>query len=233
MTITYHQDLIQGTDEWLAARCGLITASEVKHLLTPKKLEPVTRRSVDERHKFAAHVYDLAAQRITKFVEPSYIGSDMLRGMDEEILAVHLYGEKYAEVEPMGFITNDKWGFTLGYSPDGLIHNRRRAIECKSRRHAFHLECVAHREVPAEFALQLQTGMMVAELECIDFISYSGGLPMLVLTVYPDQRVQDAIIESCQRAEDDIAAVMRGYKGAVSDLGLHPTERREVQEMFV
>lgn len=233
MPITYHTDLIQGTDEWLAARCGLLTASEIKHIITPKKLEPVKRKATEERHKFAAHIYDLAAQRITKYVEPSYIGSDMLRGMDEEIFAVELYQEKYAPVEPVGFITNDKWDFTLGYSPDGLTHNRKRAVECKSRRHAFHLECVAHREVPTEFHLQLQTGMMVAELECIDFISYSGGLPMLVLTVHPDDVVQSAILDACRMAEDDIAAVMRGFEGSVSALGLHPTERREAQEMFV
>ena len=233
MTITYHQDLVQGTDEWLAARCGLITASEVDRIITPKKLEPVTRRSTSDRHKFAAHVYDLAAQRMTNYVEPSYIGSDMLRGMDDEILAVDLYGEKYSEIEPMGFITNDKWGFTLGYSPDGLTHNRKRAIEVKSRKMAFHLECVAHREVPVDFHLQLQTGMMVAELESIDFISYCGGLHMLPLTVYPDDVVQSAIIEAAKRVEEDIAAVMRGYDGAVKDLGLHPTERREVQEMYV
>lgn len=233
MTITYHQDLIQGTDEWLAARCGLITASEVDRLITPKKLEPVSRKSKDDRHKFAAHIYDLAAQRMTKYVEPSYISSDMLRGMDDEIFAVELYQEKYAPVEPMGFITNDKWGFTLGYSPDGLTHSRCRAIEVKSRKMSFHFECVAHREVPVEFHLQMQTGMLVAELESIDFISYCGGLPMMPLTVYPDEVVQSAIIEACKRAEDDIAAVMRGFEGAVKDLGLHPTERREVQEMYV
>lgn len=30
-----HSDLIQGSDEWLEARRGIITASEVKLILTP------------------------------------------------------------------------------------------------------------------------------------------------------------------------------------------------------
>ena len=33
--IRYFPDLIQGSDEWMAARCGLLTASEMKHILTP------------------------------------------------------------------------------------------------------------------------------------------------------------------------------------------------------
>ena len=35
MPITYHNDLIQGSDEWHAARCGRLTASEMKLILTP------------------------------------------------------------------------------------------------------------------------------------------------------------------------------------------------------
>ena len=33
--IKYHTDLVQGSDEWLAARRGILTASEMKLILTP------------------------------------------------------------------------------------------------------------------------------------------------------------------------------------------------------
>lgn len=35
MSVTYHPNLIQGSDEWMATRCGMLTASEMKLILTP------------------------------------------------------------------------------------------------------------------------------------------------------------------------------------------------------
>ena len=35
MSITYHTDVVQGSDEWVAMRRGLITASEMNLILTP------------------------------------------------------------------------------------------------------------------------------------------------------------------------------------------------------
>ena len=37
--IKYHNDIEQGSDEWLALRCGVLTASEIKHIMTPKTLK--------------------------------------------------------------------------------------------------------------------------------------------------------------------------------------------------
>ncbi len=72
--ITYYPDLIQGSDEWKSARCGLLTASEMKLIITPTTLK------IASNDKERAHLYELLAQRITRYVEPSYISDDMLRG---------------------------------------------------------------------------------------------------------------------------------------------------------
>ncbi len=114
MTITYHHDLDQGSEAWLAARLGILTASQVKLVLTPTL-------KVANNDKTRAHVYDIAAQRITQYLEPQFIGDDMLRGMEDETYARDKYAEKCAPVTECGFITSDKFGFTLGYSPDGLV----------------------------------------------------------------------------------------------------------------
>mgnify|MGYP002129560140 CR=1 FL=1 len=45
----------------------------------------------------------------------------MLRGQEDEIYARQAYADHYAPVTETGFVTNDKWGFTIGYSPDGLV----------------------------------------------------------------------------------------------------------------
>lgn len=222
MTITYHNDLIQGDEAWHAARCGLITASEVKLLLTP------TLKTA-RNEKTRAHVYELAAQRITRYTEPSYIGDDMLRGWEDEITARELYSQHVAPVDEVGFVTNDQWGFTIGYSPDGVVGNDG-LIEIKSRRQKFQAETIIFNEVPTDYVLQLQTGLMVTGRKWIDFISYCGGMPMFVHRVWPDDVLQSAIIDAATEFEAQIAAAIAQYH--VNAAGLVMTERRVVQEMF-
>lgn len=222
MTITYHRDLIQGSDEWRAARCGLITASEMKLLMTPT-LKPA------RNDKQRAHIAELAAQRITRYVEPQYVGDDQLRGHEDEVEARALYAKHHAPVEEMGFITNDAWGFTLGCSPDGLVGDDG-LIECKSRRQKYQVETIVSGEVPADYALQIQTALLVTGREWLDFVSYSGGLPMFTIRCKTDLAIQEAIIDVCEEAEAAIALMVGRFITASN--GLIPTERRIEQEMF-
>lgn len=240
--ITYHPDLIQGSDEWLEARRGIITASEMHLLLTPppkdetrvkKNGAPYKQR---EWNPFAdnadcrSHIYELAAQRISGHVEPCYISDDMLRGQEEELLARELYAKEFSPVTQVGFVTNDEWGFTLGYSPDGLV-GEDGLIEAKSRRQKYQVETIIGGKMPDEFALQVQTGLLVTRREWLDFISYSGGLPMFIVRVYPESRFQDAIIEAATKAEEQIAEKMFQYKLASEAMIETPRTKRE--EMFV
>jgi predicted phage-related endonuclease len=226
MAITYHRDLEQGSEEWLAARRGLLTASEMRLILTPT-LKPA------KNEKERAHLFELLAQRISGYVEPTYIGDDMLRGMADEITARALYADNYAQVEEMAFITNDRWGFTIGYSPDGLVGNDG-LIECKSRRQKYQIKTIFENVIPEEYYLQIQTGLLVSERKWLDFISYSGGLPMITMRAYPDKKVMDAIVEAATDFEERLSEAKKTYL-----LNLNPpsrtlpTERTIVEEMHL
>lgn len=226
MTIKYHLGLIQGTPEWHAARCGLLTASEMDRILTPTL-------KVAANDKERAHVWEIAAQRITKFVEPSYIGDDMLRGWEDEILARDLYSKHYAAATEVGFVTNDQWGFTIGGSPDGLIGDDG-LIECKSRRQRFQIETIAIGTVPIEHILQVQTLLLVTGRSWCDYVSHSGGLPLFVARSYPDDKIQDAIIEAARAFEDRVTQRMIDYSASITALGdgVIPTERRETGDII-
>lgn len=204
-----HDNLEQGSEAWLAARCGLITASEMGMILTAKTMK------VAANEKITAHIYDLAAQRITKFTEPIFVSADMERGHIDEQEARALYSEKYAPVRQAGFITNDKWGFTLGYSPDGLVENDG-LIECKSRRQKYQLQTLVENllsdTVPSEYVMQHQTGLLVAEREWIDFISFSKLLPMAVIRMHPDDKIQSAILEAAEITEAKIAQIVSTFQ---------------------
>ena len=225
MTITYHTDLIQGSDEWLAARMGILTASEVKHILTPTL-------KIANNDKTRQHVWELAAQRITRYVEPQYIGDDMLRGYADEILAREKYSETRAPVEEVGFVTSDALGFVMGYSPDGLVGDDG-LIECKSRRQKYQVQTICEGAVPDEYVLQLQTGLLITGRKWIDFISYSGGLPMFVHRVFPDPAIQSAIVSAATEFEAKVVQAVQSFHDNVKAHGYVATERVVEQEMYV
>ncbi|MGX7708005.1 YqaJ viral recombinase family protein [Methylobacterium sp. Gmos1] len=228
MAVRIHTDLIQGTDEWIAARCGLLTASEMSLIITPAKLQAA--RNDKER----AHLYELLAQRVTRYVEPHYVSDDMLRGHDDEQEALRLYGLHRAPVQQVGFITNDRWGFTIGYSPDALV-GEDGTVEVKSRRQKYQVETfilhVPNGSIPADFLIQVQTGLMVSERKWCDFLSYSGGLPMVPVRVFPDERIQSAIAETAEAFEHRLADAMAQYRDAVAASGAIPTQRIEREIM--
>ena len=224
--IRHHADLIQGSDEWLSARCGLLTASEMKLIVTP------TLKTADN-DKTRAQLWELLAQRVTGYVEPHYISDDMLRGQEDEIEARALYARHYAEVVEAGFVTNDQWGFTIGYSPDGLVGDDG-LIECKSRRQKYQMETIASLKMPADYMIQVQTGLLVSGRNWCDFVSYSGGLHMVTIRVMPDPEIQGAIIAAATAFEAKLSEKLAAYHSAIaSPARLIPTERRIEQEMHL
>lgn len=229
MTITHHRDLIQGSDEWMQQRLGLLTASEMRLILTPTM-------KIASNDKERAHLYELLAQRISNYVEPRYVGDAQIRGHDDEIEARLQYEREHGPVEIVGFITNDKWGFTLGYSPDGLVGSDG-AIEAKSRCQKYQVQTFVENvgldrgeTIPPDFAFQVQTGLLVSERKWIDFISYSGGLPTAVIRVHPIEAVHNAIVEAAGDFERRLAEKLKIYREATA--GLTPTERRIEMEMY-
>jgi hypothetical protein len=225
VTVTYHHDLLQGTQEWLDARRGLLTASEMCRIITPTL-------KVANNGDSRKHVYEIAAQRITGHVEEGFISYKMMRGHEEEVDARDHYRRHYAPTTPCGFITNDRWGFTLGYSPDDLV-GEIGLIEAKSRDAAFQVETIVKGEIPSEHVIQVQSALLISEREWCHFLSYSGGLPMDLIPTEPIPEFQEAITEAAKAFEARVAEVIEAYHAAVKAKNLHPTERRAPQEMFV
>lgn len=223
--IRYYKDIEQGTDEWLALRCGLLTASEVKYILTPTL-------KIANNEKTRQHIYELAAQRITDYVEPQYISDDMLRGAEDEIEARALYSEHYKKVTEVGFVVNEKYGFDFGFSPDGLI-NLEGFIEIKSRRQKYQAETILAQEIPQEHILQVQSGFVVTERDWCDYISYCGGMPMCVLRAYPDDKIMQAIIEAGKQTEEKIKESVKRYNEIVAEKKYIATERRIEEEITI
>jgi predicted phage-related endonuclease len=231
MTITYHPNVEQGGDKWHDQRRARLTASEMKLILTPTL-------KVSSNDKERSHLFELAAQSVTGYTEPRYVSDDMLRGQVDEITARALYAENFT-AEPVtecGFVTRDFGdGVVIGYSPDGLVGDAG-LIECKSRRQKFQLETIIagpSGAIPEEYVIQCQTGLLVTGREWLDFVSYCGGMPMVVIRVYPDAKIQAAILEAATAFYGRMLAKIAEYQAALTQLRWVPTERTVEQEMVV
>lgn len=227
--ITYFPELEQGSEAWLQMRCGMLTASEVKLIMTPTG-------KIADNDKTRAHVWELAAQRISGHVEPTYVSDDMLRGHDEEILARQTYDQCIAATKAVGFVVNRKLGFPIGCSPDWLVGTDG-VGEAKSRRQKFQVqtivENVGKETCPDDFVIQVQTALWVTERKWLDFCSYSNGLHMPVIRILPDPVWQERFEEAATAFEARVQQAVNDYRAALaSGARLIPTERRIIQEMF-
>ncbi len=225
MSLIEFPDVIQGSDEWHDQRRGIVTASVVGQLVTAKALK------IAANDKSRSIVAQLVAERITGYTDPTYIGDDMLRGIDDELRARDLYAEVYQRpVREVGFLLRKEDTWQLGYSPDGLVGDDG-LIEVKSRRSKLHLSTILAGEVPAEYMAQCQAGLLVSGREWLDFISYSGGMPMWHKRLLPDPAWQDAIVAAVEQFEATAAEMVAEY-AALTD-GLPATERVTEMEMRI
>lgn len=221
MTLTVHAELMQGSPEWHAQRRGIATASVVGRLITPKTVQPA------ENPESRALTFLRAAERITGWTDPTFVSDDMQRGIDDEPLARSVYAQNYAPVETVGFMTEDQWGYRIGYSPDGLVGDDG-LIEIKSRRSKTQLTTILADEVPTEDYAQLQCGLLVSGRQWIDYVSYCGGMPLYVKRVLPDEKWFTAIVDAVAKLEKTVAEIIETYGQSVTGL---PTTEREPEFM--
>lgn len=215
--LTIYHELEQGTEEWLAARCGILTASTIGQLITPKTVK--TANNDYSRALTAA----LVAERVTGHVEPIIPSRDMERGTLDEPYARAAYAKHMGvDVDEIGFMVRDFDGHPLGYSPDGLVGDDG-LIEIKSRRQKTHLATILDDGVPAENMAQIQTGLLVSGRAWCDYISYCGGMPLYVKRVLPGPRWASTILDALFQFEDAARKMTRAYNNAVRGLPL--TER--------
>lgn len=266
MSLRVYEDLEQGSPEWLAARCGIVTASVVGNLVTtrtcgameflcpacmadpgdscwgvankegirkplknahPERAEHARTQNISELVPSTGDtaktlMHTLIAERITGHVEPIFPNRAMERGTMDEPYARAAYMKHHAAVEMVGFITEDKYGFTLGYSPDGLVGDDG-LIEIKSRDQKTQLRTFLRNEVPAANMAQLQGGLLVTQRAWIDYVSYCGGMPLFVKRVYPDPEWQRVIVEAAGAFEASATNIISQYLDASA--GRPATER--------
>lgn len=216
MALREYPDVLQHSDEWLAVRRGIVTSSVVGRLITPAKLAPAKNEAA--RNVVAA----IVAERITgRTDDDGAVSWDMLRGREHEPYARDAYSTHHAPVREMGFMARDDWGFSIGWSPDGLVGDDG-CIEIKCPRAKRHLATIVADEVPAEHTAQIQTALLVSGRDWCDFVSFCGGMPLYRKRVLPDPAWHAAIVAAVTEFEAHAAQMAAAYRAAT--VGLPATE---------
>ena len=216
MTLHIYDQLEQGTDEWLEARRGMVTASTVGQLLTatgrPANNDTSRRLTLT-----------LVAERITGEIEPVWINDDMQRGHDVEPIARNLYAQSFADepVTETGFMVRDDWGFRLGFSPDGLVGDNG-LLEIKAPRAKGHIATILADDMPSHHMPQIQAGLLVSGRDWCDFVSYRGGLPPYIKRIHADAKWAEAIVDAVSAFEQRAEEMVHNFDTATK--GMRTTE---------
>jgi putative phage-type endonuclease len=221
MTLHVFDKVEQGSPQWHDLRRGLVTASTVGKLITPT----LKVASNDVSRGLTA---TLVAERITGYTEDTPMTSDMWRGVDSEPIARDIYSGHYQQAVEVGFMRRDEDGWSLGYSPDGLV-GVDGLIEIKAPRAKTHLNTILRGEVPDHYMAQLQAGLLVTGRDWCDFVSYCGGMPLWVQRVSPQDDWFEAIEAACRQFETTAVGMVAAYHAAAN--GLPATERIVELEM--
>lgn len=176
----YRMDIVQGSDAWLAARLGVVTASEFDQILTPAKLE-LSKSS-------ARYMYRKLGEWMLGAPLEAFVSPWMERGKDLEPEAIRYYEmERDCETQPVGFISTDDG--SIGCSPDRLIGTTG-VLELKCPSLEVHVGYMLDPvSLAAEYRLQTQGEMWVSGRHQGDIMSYYPGFPAVIVPLKPEEKV--------------------------------------------
>ena len=225
MKRTFFNDMEQSSDEWLQARCGIVTASTMRNLVT-------SAGRVADNDTSRGFIRQLATERIIGVPEYTYPTRPMQRGNLLEPHARELYAEHYAPVDEVGFIRLDTDEYSLGYSPDGVIGHDG-LLEIKSPGPKEHLRTILADAVPSVYVWQVQVGLYVTGRSWLDFISYCPGADLYVKRVRPDKEAFGTIHLAVSQAETAVRNIIDDYtesgKNRVKTEWFNPFEEEEME----
>jgi putative phage-type endonuclease len=161
-------EIIQGSAEWKAIRCGKVTASRVADVITRTKTGYGASR--------ANYAAELVAERLTGVVIEGYTNAAMQHGtMTEPEARVAYEFRTDQSVVEVGFIEHPNLAM-CGASPDGLV-GEDGLIEIKCPNTATHIDTLLSGKIPGKYETQMLWQMACSGRKWCDYVSYDPRLP--------------------------------------------------------
>lgn len=180
----------QGQTEWLTARVGKVTASELHNLLTPE-----FKQKTGETPK--TYLYSKVAESWRGQPLAGFSGSwSTDQGNMREEEAIPWYALTYdCDIERVGFIEHDDG--RCGGSPDGLIGDDG-GIEVKCPEPVNHMRYLMEGVLPKDYVIQVHSNLYMSGRKWWKFLSYRRGFPPFVLTIQRDEEIMKKIHDALQ-----------------------------------
>lgn len=179
-----HNELKQGTPEWLAVRQLKLTASKAQAI-------------ANQGAGLKTLVEELVAEYFSKAEKEQISNEHIERGNELEPQARALYEiEKDVFVYEVGFIEYNDYS---GVSPDGMV-NYDGLLEIKCPADKKYIQQLVSKKVPSEYMWQMQMQMLVSERKWCDYMIYNPNFKKdyMIIRVNPDEKMQDKLINGIE-----------------------------------
>jgi hypothetical protein len=202
-------DVVQGSDDWRAARKGLVTASVFSTVMASGKDGGVSIGRTKLLHK-------LAAETITGEVSPEgYQSQAMMKGSAMESEARESYARrKGVEVQQVGLVKNFGGLKACGASPDGLL-GFDGGLEIKIATEAHILIPMLQRPaaMPSEHRAQIQGGMWICERSWWDLTIYHHrSMPAVDIRIYRDESYIQQLSNEIERFNFELRRLIESLR---------------------
>ncbi|WP_051044615.1 lambda exonuclease family protein [Methylobacterium sp. B1] len=193
-------EMIQGTAEWLDARCGKVTASRVADVLAVKR----DGKPTADRERY---LMELVGERLTGLATQHYLTAAMIEGSEREPQACDAYEFLYGvDTVKVGFVDHPTIAMA-GASPDRLVGGDG-LVEFKCPTLRTHLETLLAGEIPEDHRPQMRWQMACTGRVWCDFATWHPSVPP-ALRLWVKRLHRD----EAQIARDEEA--VRGFLGEV------------------
>ena len=161
--------MIQGSEEWIAARLGRVTASVISDVMAKGRsgAPSATRANLLAR---------IVAERLSGRAAEGFTSQAMQHGIDTEAQARACYTmETGRNVDEVGFVPHPSIAMA-GASPDGLV-GERGLVEIKCPNTATHIDTILTGAVPDKYLKQMLFQMACTGRDWCDFVSFDPRMP--------------------------------------------------------
>jgi len=162
-----YREIEQGSDSWLELRKGKVTASRVADVLAKTKTGVSASRG--------NYLIQLALERVTGVIEPSYTNDAMAYGTANEQTARTAFEVAHnVFVDQVAFVDHPTIK-NFGCSPDGIVGDSLLEIKCPYQS-AIHWSYFKD-GCPSKYYTQIQAQMSCTGAKSVWFVSFDPRMP--------------------------------------------------------
>jgi exodeoxyribonuclease (lambda-induced) len=203
-------EAVQGSEQWLQARSGVITASRVSDAIAVLQRKSGSKNPGDPTGESDKYAYEVAFERISGVPYGAPIKAYTLeRGHTLEPVARMLYEERTGNLAmESGIVLSDDRKF--GYSTDGFLNDDRGIIEIKCPVDTVKIMDMLTTGDTSEYDHQIQFGLFLTGRAYCDFIQYVPALESVGRDLYVKR------IERNEEFIEDMVAKVLTFEKRVS-----------------